>query len=45
MLLRNNFRVAGSRLGPISVRTKAFERSAIERVCLKQKNHILVLTE
>lgn len=31
MLLRNNFRVAGSRLGPISVRTKAFERSAIEK--------------
>lgn len=28
MLLRNSFRVAGSLLGPISVRTKAWSRSA-----------------
>lgn len=28
MLLRNSFRVAGSRLGPISVRTRALDRSA-----------------
>lgn len=30
ILLRNSFRVAGSRRGPISVRTKALERSATE---------------
>lgn len=45
MLLRNSFRVAGSRLGPISVRTKAFERSVIERMSHNQKNEVLVLTE
>ena len=28
MLLRNSLRVAGSRLGPISVRTRALDRSA-----------------
>lgn len=32
MLLRNSFRVAGSRLGPISVKTRALERSAWKEV-------------
>ena len=45
MLLRNNFRVAGSRLGPISVRTKALEMSAGERMPRDQEKQVSVLTD